>query len=149
MPKAERHAECFQFRKLLRRHETLDRQMLACRLQILADRGNVNTRLVQIAQKRFGFIDGFAESHHKTGLRHRAVHFRARQNFERLPVIRLRPHAPIQARNRLHIVIENFRLRAEHGEQRFFIPFKIRNQNFDGAIRQPLANLANRQRKNL
>ncbi len=60
-----------------------------------------------------------------------------------------RPHCAIKTRHSFGVVVENIRLRVEHDLQRFFQTLKIRNQHFDPAIGNQLANLADGFGKNL
>ena len=69
-------------------------------------------------------------------------------SVERALVTRAGAHHAIKPRHSFGVVVENVGLRLEHDLQRFFQPLKIRDQDFDPAIRNQLANLANGLGKN-
>ena len=69
---------------------------------------------------------------------------RERQHVERLPVIGLRPHAPVQARHRLHVVIEDVRAGVEHARHGVEIAAEIGRQHFDARLGQRAPHFAHR-----
>ena len=103
----------------------------------------------QIAQELTDFFRRLAQPHHQPRL---GQHVRAKtasrtQHVERLAVIRLRPHAPVQPRNGFHIVIEDMRRGVEHARDGFQIAAEIRRQNFYASFRQRAPHFANRLAK--
>ena len=58
------------------------------------------------------------------------------QHIERLPVIGLRPHAAVQPRDRLHIVVEYVRPGVQHARDGIRVAAEIRSQHFNASLRQ-------------
>ncbi len=76
-----------------------------------------------------------------------AVAFRESQHGERLPVVRLRPHLPVQARDGFHIVVEDVRLGVQHARHGSEITLKVGSENFDASFGKRETQRPNRGRK--
>ncbi len=70
------------------------------------------------------------------------LRFGERQHVERLPVIRLRPHPPVQPRHGLHVVVEDVRPGLQHARHGIQVAAKIRRQHFHPRLRQRPPHLA-------
>ena len=60
-----------------------------------------------------------------------------REQLERLRVPRVRPHAAVEARDRLGVVVQDLGLLGEHGLERVPVAAEVGDQDLDGAARQP------------
>ena len=69
---------------------------------------------------------------------------RETQHFERLPVIRLRAHPPIEPRHGFHVVIEHMRAGVEHARDGVHVAFEIRRQHFHARAGSAPLDLAHR-----
>ncbi len=58
------------------------------------------------------------------------------QHMQRLSIVGLRAHAPVQPPHRLHVVIEDVRPGIEHARHGIQIAAKIRREYFDPGFRQ-------------
>src|SRR5215467_15082009 len=107
--KAPRLARRAQRPELLRRHEALNRGMLAGRLEILADREEVDAGRAQVIHQREHLGFRLAETDHDAGLGEYALVelFRPQQQPQGMLVTRAGADAAVERRHGLEIVIEH------------------------------------------
>src|SRR5438552_12222826 len=117
--------------------------MVGGRSEVLPDGQDFHVVGPHVAEDLDDFVDLLPQPEHDARLREdRRVHpLRALQQLQRPRVTTLRPHLRVQAGDGLDVVIENVRAGAHHGGQRRLVTHEIRDQDFDAALRNPLADL--------
>ncbi len=125
--------------------------MLRARLEVLADRDDVDAVFAQVAQRLHHLVVRLPEADDDSGLRQHGVVgelLRAREEPQRLVVARLRAaHAPVEAADGLDVVVEDLGPRGEHSLQSFLLHAQeVRRQHLDARIRQLRFQGANRRR---
>ena len=73
----------------------------------------------------------------------RAIAFRKLDDVERLPIIRLRAHAAVEARDGLHVVVEDVGRGVEDAGDGVQVAAKIGGQDFDASIGEGAAHFTN------
>ena len=115
-----------------------DREIAAGGLEVLADGGDVDILLTEVAKELFDFGGSFAEADHEAGLCHDigAVGAGEAKNVERLPVVCLGTHAAIEAWGCLHIVVEDVGGSVEDAGDGDGVAFEIGGEDFDAGVRE-------------
>src|SRR5438105_2026342 len=112
-PEAERLTLLAEPAELVGVHPAVDPDMLGARLQVLADRDDVDPVRAQVAHRLDDLVVRLAEADDDAGLRHHRVVrqlLRAREQPQRLVVARLRAaHVRMEAADGLDVVIEDIR----------------------------------------
>ncbi len=141
---AEIHGHILEFVELCGRHITLHRQVVAARLQVLAQGQHVDAVLAQVLEYLHDLFVGFAQTHHDAGLgRHVGVHLLdAAQQLQRPLVVGTRPGDPVHARGGFQVVVEHVRRGlAEHLQRLLHPATEVRGQDLDAGLRAVLADL--------
>ena len=132
-------------------HPAVDRGVLRRRLQVLADRHDVDAVRAQIAERVDNLVVRLAEPDDDPRLRENGILgdlLRAREQPERSVVGRLAAaHLAMQPAHRLDVVVEHVRLSADHGLQRLLLDTQeVGSQNLDRRCRQLCADRPDRGR---
>ncbi len=144
MAEAELHGHVLELVELCGRHVALHRQVVAARLQVLAQGQHVDAVLAQVLEHLDYLFIGFAQTHHDAGLgRHMGVHLLdAAQQLQRPLVVGTRAGDPVHARGGFQVVIEDVRRGlAEHLEGLLHPAAEVRGQDLDAGLRAVLADL--------
>ena len=97
----------FQAGELLWGPPSGDRQMLGRRTQVLADRDDVGPDGAEVGQRRDHLVLTFTQPQDETGLRSATRRLGPGQDREAPRVRRVGTHGPLQARDRLDVVVEH------------------------------------------
>ena len=132
-------------------HPAVDRRVLRRRLQVLADRHDVDAVLAQVAQRVHDLVVRLAEPDDDPGLREHLVVgdlLRAREKPEGLVVVGLRAaHLAVEPADGLDVVVEDLGPRAEHDPQGLLLDAEeVRRQHLDRCLGQLLLQRADRRR---
>ena len=132
-------------------HPAVDRRVLRARLEVLADRHDVDAVRAEVAHRVDDLVVRLAEADDDPALRqHRVVGdlLRAAQQPQRAVVRRLRAaHLPVQAAHGLDVVVEDVGPRGEHGVQRLLLDAEeVRRQHLDARGRKLALERADRRR---
>jgi len=123
--------------------------MLAGRLQILADRHEVDVGRAQIVHQLQHFMPFFAKPDHdaRFGEHPRVQFLHALKQAYRMKIARAGTNGQIFRGHRLQIVIEDVRPGGDHHLQRPVLAQEIGRQHFDCGLRRRGADGADRLRK--
>ncbi|MNQ93149.1 hypothetical protein D3C85_1085990 [compost metagenome] len=141
---AQPHGDVFELVELCGRHVALHRQVVAARLQILAQGQHVDAVLAQVLEHLDDLLVGLAKAHHDTGLgRHMGVHLLdAAQQLQGPLVVGTRAGNPVHARGGFQVVVEHVRGRlAEHLQRLLHAAAEVRGQDLDAGLGAVLADL--------
>src|SRR5258706_8947806 len=107
MPESHLMSELLQHFELVGMNETFDRQVIFCRLEILAECEYVAIHFSEIVHDIDDLIYLLTEAEHDAGLREKAAPFCAVEKLERLLVAGLRSDGAIQSRNGFRVMIKD------------------------------------------
>jgi len=143
---SDREAKIAPGIKLFRLDVSGDGKVFPRGLQVLADGRHVDVGGAQIAKHGVYVVRGFSQSHHETGLCHKigTKPPGKAKHLERLSIIRLGPHAAVESRRGLHIMIEHVRTGVENTRDGVMIAAEIGRQHFDAGVGERTSHLPNR-----
>ena len=136
--------------ELVRVHVLDHRQVAGRRPQVLPDREQVAAVRAQVRERLLDLVVRLAQAEHdpRLGLDARAALLPALQDLERAGVAGTRAHRRVQALDRFHVVVEDFRARVHDNAQGFEAAFEIWDEHFDRAAGLELANAPDDHGKN-
>ena len=149
MGESQRTTTCLDFLELSALPVALDLQVISRRTQVLPDGRTVDADAAKSAQYQGHLVDGLAETHHQSGLddRIRPQTLRLGEHCERALEVRPRPHATVESRHGLDVVVVDVRLRPTDGGDGSEIATKVRGQHLHGRFGASLADCENGSRE--
>src|ERR1051326_2721164 len=123
-----------------------DVELLALRLEVLADRADLDAGVAELAEDVEHFIAALAEAEHQARLRgDRGVDaLRLGQHRERAWEARAGTHVVVEPRHGLDVVVEVVGLRRDDGAHRVHVAVEVGGEHFDDGVRQRGAQLGDR-----
>ena len=127
--------------ELVRRHEAINRRVLAGGLEILADGDEVDVGRAHVVHHLHHLLARFTQPHHDAGLgEHGGAQFlHPLQQAQRMEVARTRPDLEIEAGHCFEIVVEDVGLRLDDDFERAILLQEVRRQHLDGGGGRRLA----------
>ena len=142
MGKAEGHPLLFQERKVAGVVETSNGQVLSRRLKVLTDGHDIAADGSEVAHDVAGLVQGFSHPEDQPGLGAHAQLLRLAEELDRALIFPLGSEGREQASDGFDVVIENLRLLGADRREGSLIPFEIRNQDLNRAVRIELPGLS-------
>ena len=113
-------------------HPAIDRQVVARRLQVLADGQDVRLACgADVVHQGEHLVVALTDPHHDAGLGDQSAALELREHRERSLVLRLRTHRGVHAVHRLHVVGEDLRPRIAHRLDGLLVAEEVAHQAFD------------------
>lgn len=118
------------------RHVLRNGPVAASGLKVLADGGDINVGAGNVVEKPVNLLGRLAQTDHETGLGEGfgTVLFGKTKHVERLLVIGLGPHTPVEAPDGLHVVVKNVRAGIEYPGDGLEVAAKVWGQNFNARV---------------